>query len=106
MNFARHAAAALTVALLPVTLLGAAPAVSPPSTDTVAGTTVLQQIDSAASLAGITLVVRAGLDRQTMKQNGLAALVAETIMKTPVGDPPDAARRCGRRARRLRSLHG
>ena len=88
MNFARRAAAALTVALLPVTLLGAAPAVSPPSTDTVAGTTVLQQIDSAASLAGITLVVRAGLDRQTMKQNGLAALVAETIVKTPVGTPP------------------
>ncbi len=88
MNLASRAAAALTVALLPVTLLGAAPVVSPPSTDTVAGTTVLQQIDSAASLAGITLVVRAGLDRQTMKQNGLAALVAETIVKTPVGTPP------------------
>jgi predicted Zn-dependent peptidase len=88
VNLARRAAAALTVALLPVTLLGAAPVVLPPSTDTVAGTTVLQQIDSAASLAGITLVVRAGLDRQTMKQNGLAALVAETIVKTPVGTPP------------------
>jgi predicted Zn-dependent peptidase len=88
VNLASRAAAALTVALLPVTLLGAAPVVSPPSTDTVAGTTVLQQIDSAASLAGITLVVRAGLDRQTMKQNGLAALVAETIVKTPVGTPP------------------
>jgi predicted Zn-dependent peptidase len=88
VNFVRRAAAALAVALLPATLLGAAPAVSPPSTDTVAGTTVLQQIDSAASLAGITLVVRAGLDRQTMKQNGLAALVAETIVKTPVGTPP------------------
>ncbi len=87
MNLARRAAAVLTVVLLPVTLLGAAPAVLPPSMDTVAGTTVLQQIDSAASLAGITLVVRAGLDRQTMKQNGLAALVAETIVKTPVGTP-------------------
>lgn len=84
MNFARRAAAVLTVALLPVIVLGAAPATSPPSMDTVAGTTVVQQLDSAASLAGVTLVVRAGLDRQTMKQNGVAALVAETIMKTPV----------------------
>jgi predicted Zn-dependent peptidase len=88
VNLVRRAAAALSVTLLPVTLLGAVPAVSPPSTDTVAGTTVLQQIDAAASLAGITLVVRAGLDRQTMKQNGLAALVAETVVKTPVGTPP------------------
>jgi predicted Zn-dependent peptidase len=88
VNFVRRAAAALSVALLPVTLLGGAPTVLPPSSDTVAGTTVLQQIDAAASLAGITLVVRAGLDRQTMKQNGLAALVAETIVKTPVGTPP------------------
>ncbi|MGA2760477.1 MAG: insulinase family protein [Candidatus Cybelea sp.] len=88
MNLVRRAAAVLTVALLPVTVLGAAPSILPPSTDTVAGTTVLQQIDSAAALAGVTLVVHAGLDRQTMKQNGLAALVAETILKTPVGTPP------------------
>ena len=87
MNLARYGAAVLTFALLPITVLGAAPAVPPPSIDTVAGTTVLQQLDSAASLAGVTLVVRAGLDRQTMKQNGVAALVAETIMKTPVGTP-------------------
>jgi predicted Zn-dependent peptidase len=88
VNLVRRAAAVLTVALLPVTVLGAAPSILPPSTDTVAGTTVLQQIDSAAALAGVTLVVHAGLDRQTMKQNGLAALVAETILKTPVGTPP------------------
>jgi predicted Zn-dependent peptidase len=87
VSLARRAAAVLTAVLLPVTVLGAAPATSPPSTDTVAGTTVLQQVDSAASLTGVTLVVRAGLDRQTMKQNGLAALVAETIIKTPVGTP-------------------
>lgn len=87
MNLTRRVAAAMTIAMLPVAALGAAPSISPPSSDTVAGTTVLQQVDSAASLAGVTLVVRAGLDRQTMKQNGLAALVAETIMKTPVGSP-------------------
>jgi len=87
VNLARYGAAVLAFAVLPITLLGAAPAVPSPSIDTVAGTTVLQQLDSAASLAGVTLVVRAGLDRQTMKQNGVAALVAETIMKTPVGVP-------------------
>jgi predicted Zn-dependent peptidase len=91
VNLARRAAAVLTVALLPITVLGAAPEILPPSSDTIAGTTILRQLDSAASLAGITLVVRAGLDRQTMKQNGLAALVAETIMKTPVALPSDSA---------------
>jgi predicted Zn-dependent peptidase len=90
VNLARRAAAVLTVVLLPITVLGAAPEILPPSSDTIAGTTILRQLDSAASLAGITLVVRAGLDRQTMKQNGLAALVAETIMKTPVALPSDS----------------
>jgi zinc protease len=80
----RRVAAALLVALVPLAALGAAPAVPPPSVDTIAGATVVRQYDSAASLAGVTMLVRAGLDRQTMKQNGLAALVAETILRTPV----------------------
>ena len=58
-----------------------------PTLANVGGTTVVQQSDSAASLAGIALVVRAGLDRETMKQNGVAALVAQTILLTPVGSP-------------------
>jgi zinc protease len=44
--------------------------------------------DAAASLAGIELFVRAGLDRQQDRQNGLAALVAESVMLTPTGGEP------------------
>lgn len=80
----RRAAALLAFALFPLTTLAAAPEVPSPSIDTSSGATVVQQADTAATLAGVTLVVRAGLDRQTMKQNGLAALVAETILRTPV----------------------
>jgi predicted Zn-dependent peptidase len=83
----RRIAAMLALAIVPAAL-GAAPAVPPPSMDTIAGTTVVQQADAEASLTGVTLIVRAGLDRQTMKQNGLAALVAESIVRTPVGTPP------------------
>ncbi len=85
----RRVAAALALAMTPLPALAAGPSVPPPSVDTIAGATVVRQTDSTASLVGITLLVRAGLDRQTMKQNGLAALVAETIMRTPV--PFDSA---------------
>jgi predicted Zn-dependent peptidase len=83
----RFAALALTVGLI-----GAVPS---PSQDAVAGATIVRQPDSNATLVGVALVVRAGLDRQTMRQNGLAALVAETIVRTPVtqaqsGLPPEA----------------
>jgi predicted Zn-dependent peptidase len=87
--FARVAAAVLVLALTPVSALAAGPAIPPPSIDTTGGTTVVRQVDYAASLVGVTLLVRAGLDRQTMKQSGLAALVAETIVRTPV--PFDSA---------------
>ena len=40
--------------------------------------------DASASLATVVLFVRAGLDRQTAGQNGLAALVAEAVLHTPV----------------------
>lgn len=40
--------------------------------------------DDAVPLVGVELVVRAGTDRQSSTQNGLAALVAETILRTPV----------------------
>jgi predicted Zn-dependent peptidase len=55
-----------------------------PSVKTVGTATILRQEDDHSPLVGVALVVRAGLDRQTMKQNGLAALVAETILRTPV----------------------
>jgi zinc protease len=47
--------------------------------------------DPAAPLAGIELFVRAGLDRQTTAQDGLAALVAETILRSPVEGPRGAS---------------
>jgi predicted Zn-dependent peptidase len=45
---------------------------------------IVRQPDTHSSLVGVAIVVAAGLDRQTMKQNGLAALVAQTILQTPV----------------------
>jgi predicted Zn-dependent peptidase len=50
-------------------------------------TTIVQQ-DAAAPLVHVDYVVRAGLDRQQLTQNGLAALTAETILRTPVNGVP------------------
>lgn len=41
--------------------------------------------DETALLAGLQLFVNAGLDRETDRQNGLAALAAETVLQSPVG---------------------
>jgi predicted Zn-dependent peptidase len=76
------------LAAFPAGAFAATAPVPVPMVENVGGTTVVRQSDSAATLVGVALVVRAGLDRQTMKQNGLAALVAQTIMRTPVGTPP------------------
>lgn len=65
-------------------LLAAVVAASAPAVQSVDGTTVVRQSDERIPLVGVELVVRAGLNRQTMQQNGLAALVAETIVRTPV----------------------
>jgi zinc protease len=46
------------------------------------------RVDPAASLCGITVFVRAGLDREGSDGNGLAALVAESITRTPVNGTP------------------
>jgi predicted Zn-dependent peptidase len=51
------------------------------------GTTIVRQSDPRSSLVGVAVVVHAGLNRQTMRQNGLAALVAQTILSTPVTLP-------------------
>jgi predicted Zn-dependent peptidase len=81
------AAIAGALAAFPAVAFAAAAAAPVPMVENVGGTTVVRQSDGAATLVGVALVVRAGLDRQTMKQNGLAALVAQTIMRTPVGSP-------------------
>ncbi|HXM05870.1 MAG TPA: insulinase family protein, partial [Candidatus Acidoferrum sp.] len=55
------------------------------------GVTIVRQNDSQAALVGVELVVHAGLDRQTVRQNGLAALVAQTILQTPANAPGGSA---------------
>ena len=78
------AVAALAVAVAPRPARAADVAVPAPSVESVGGATIVRQSDPSASLVGVAFVVRAGLDRQTMKESGLAALVAETIARTPV----------------------
>lgn len=58
-----------------------------------AGVSVVQQPDPTADLVGTEIVLQAGLDRQSARENGLAALVAESIVQTPVngGKPLKAA---------------
>ncbi len=72
--------------LLATLLLAASPARG-------AGPLVVQQPDATAQLVGTELLLQGGLDRQTSRQNGLAALVAESILRTPVegGTPLQAA---------------
>ena len=59
--------------------------------------TYVQQIDTGSDLAGAQVLLQAGLDRQTARENGLAALVAETILRTPVDGTPleDAVKAAG-----------
>ncbi len=79
----------LAAALLAVPLAAwAAGDVTMPTMETDGGTTIVRQIDESASLVGVELVIRAGLNRQTLKENGLAALTAQCLLRTPVGTPP------------------
>ena len=82
--------AALLAALVaaPSAALAAGAAVPAPTMESGGGTTIVRQLDANASLVGVEVIVRAGLDRQTMKQNGLAAFTAQTILRTRVGTPP------------------
>lgn len=48
------------------------------------GVTVVSQSDPNASLTGVEVTINAGLDRQRLSQSGIAALVAQTILETPV----------------------
>lgn len=58
------------------------------STAPVLAATVVEQPDAGADLIGTEIVLQAGLDRQTPKQSGLAALVAQSILLTPVNGMP------------------
>jgi predicted Zn-dependent peptidase len=54
----------------------------------VSGGAVVRQDDPAADLIGTQVRISAGLDRQSPAQNGLAALVAQAILQTPVDGVP------------------
>ena len=84
----RVAALALTLAALLAAPAAAAPAARTAVID-LGGPRAYVRADAAAPLAGIELFVRAGLDRQSGTQSGLAALVAESVLLAPVG--PEAA---------------
>lgn len=75
MKFAAYALALVVALAAPAS--AAAPAQP-------GGPVVLQQPDATAELTGTEVLLQAGLDRQSAKQNGLAALVAESILRTPV----------------------
>ncbi len=51
-------------------------------------TDLVQQVDPSSDVIGTEVVLQAGLDRQTAAQNGLASLVAETILQTPENGMP------------------
>jgi zinc protease len=85
------------VALVAFALTTGAPALAAPATTIgdAGGAPVYVRADAAIPLVGVQLVVRGGLDRETTAQNGVAALVAETILRTPVsasGSTPVALR--------------
>lgn len=66
----------------------AAPASLPaPVLSTYSGAKIVSQADAGNPLVGLQLFVRAGLDRQTSAQNGLAALTAESLLHAPAGTP-------------------
>ena len=51
-------------------------------------TKVSSEQDADASVGGVQVFVAAGLDRESPRQNGVSALAAECIMRTPVGGVP------------------
>ncbi len=65
-----------------------APAATPSATIDLGGAAGYVRPDPGATLVGIELFVRAGLDRQTPAQNGLAALTAESLLHVPVDGVP------------------
>jgi zinc protease len=78
------AAAALLLALAAPAAALAAGALPATATVDLGGAPGYVRADAGSPLAGVQLFVRAGLDRQSGSQNGLAALTAEAVLRTPV----------------------
>lgn len=89
MTYARTLAALVFAALLPAATFAAQPAddvLRYPATTSLdlGATTLFMQTDREQPLAGLQLFVAAGLSRESLADNGLAALTAECILRTPV----------------------
>lgn len=82
------------VALLTLAFAAAIPATvraesdPAPSLHSYHGATIIEQQSIGSPLAGANVFIPAGRDRQTTQQNGIAALVAQTIVDTPVNGMP------------------
>ncbi len=76
----------LLLTVFAAALPGLASAQARPSVSHVAGVTVVSQPDPSTALAGVEVTVAAGLDREQLQQDGLAALVAQSILETPSED--------------------
>lgn len=83
-----RAVAALCALLFLACTIAPAGAAANFSVTRVSGGAVVRQDDAAADLIGTQVRIPAGLDRQRADQNGLAALVAESILQTPVDGVP------------------
>jgi predicted Zn-dependent peptidase len=76
---------AATLPVLIWALAGAAMPTYPPTAQSRAsGVPFVREVDRGASLAGLSVFVAAGLEQQTVATSGIAALVAECLVRTPV----------------------
>ena len=74
--------------------LGAAPAAAPSQRYPAASATALGSLrylaenDADAAVSGVQIFIAAGLDREAPQQNGVSALVAESLLRTPIDGEP------------------
>ncbi|HTW83048.1 MAG TPA: insulinase family protein [Candidatus Sulfotelmatobacter sp.] len=80
--------AAALVLVAPVTATAALPAPGGATVVDLGDARAYVEPDATVALTGLELFVRAGLDRQEDRQNGLAALVAQSVLRTPVDGVP------------------
>jgi len=88
MIVSRIVLAGALCALLAGSASATAPATLPVTTIDLGSAPFYVQNDATSALAGIQVLLRAGLDRETAAQSGLAALAAETIARTPIDGVP------------------
>ena len=88
MIVSRIVLSAALCALLAGSASATAPATLPVTKVDLGSAPFYVQNDTTSALAGVQVLLRAGLDRQSAAQSGLAALAAETIARTPIDGVP------------------